>query len=222
MTTDCHLSKPRSPASPKGRSLRPARVRRGLIIGRVIQVYSAERIAQTRFARHVAARATDVVDVGYGLGFAHRLFDSRPGLKLSLVEENEELLRQARRLARSCNTRFVLGRWQDRLLPLLTSRTTIYFDAFPVEKDFDYSRRAFCKYILPLLQHISATTWRECYFVSFDRSPLPIFSRGNMSVIRVFSLRSRSLDEKVGAKQISLYRAYWRGKRMQAVAPSST
>src|ERR1700687_527523 len=119
----------------------------GLRIGANTQVFGWERDAQRRFARYACKDATRIVNVGYGLGFAHQIFEAAPKLHVHLIEQNLVVYRRAMQKSSNPSTQFHLGDWEACLPSLLDPGTTVFFDAYPDDRYFSYSARDFSKYL---------------------------------------------------------------------------
>jgi hypothetical protein len=179
--------------------------RRGLVIGGEIQCFHWEREAQIRFAKIAAQASRTVVNIGYGLGFAHAAFEETPGLLVELVELNPSVMARARRQSTAPSTVFHLGSWAAVLPNIAASDKTIFFDAFPVDPNFDYSHDSFVSYMSPFLEAMEFIPSAGCFFVAFDCGPIRFPVPGRMCLKRVAtaplpaSFRSRHVDT------ISLY-----------------
>jgi hypothetical protein len=177
---------------------------RGLEIDGAIQTFNWERQIQKRFARHAAQGAKSIVNVGYGLGFAHRAFELS-GVRLYLIEANKLVLNRSN-LMHSQATVY-LGRWEERLPSLLTSASTIFFDAFPVSKTFSYSPQEFRLYIEPLLELLAGRQWDKAFFVAFDAAPICFRARRTLHVRRVLSAPIGNPKPSPRLARMSLYEA---------------
>jgi hypothetical protein len=158
----------------------------GLLLGGVIQVYRWERSIQARFARLAANRARRLINVGYGLGFAQRVFETAAA-PLDVIEADEKVTQYAMRHMR--RGRLHVGRWEERLPELLTEEVTVFFDAFPVEPEFAYTVRDFQVYIDPFLRCLGQRPFWKAYFVAFDERPIPFKPPVSLRVRRAASLK---------------------------------
>lgn len=80
----------------------------GLTVFGVVQVFAWERAFQQRFAYLAANSARRLVNVGYGLGFAQRIFESKVKGDLHLIEMHSGLVEKARARSLSSATNFIL------------------------------------------------------------------------------------------------------------------
>jgi hypothetical protein len=157
---------------------------RGLNIGGMIQTFTWEGGIQRRFALYVARKAKCVVNVGYGLGFAHRAFEQTKGIPLYLIEANKFVLK---RCNRKTATAVYLGKWEHHLPSVLQETSTLFFDAFPIAKSFSYQPQQFRTYIEPLLNFLAEAQWDRAFFIAFDAAPILFRTSGTLSVRRVLS-----------------------------------
>ena len=178
----------------------------GLRIGGATQVFQWERPFQERFAHYVSRQATTIVNVGYGLGFAQRIFASKQLERLHLIEGNPFVMSLARRRAEEQGVCLHLGTWQSELPGLCTSTATIYFDAFPVSNAFRYTPIEFRAYIEPLLCLLESKRCQRSYFVAFDKQEIPFRTSKSVRVSRVltFPLPQSGVDRRQ-VSRISLY-----------------
>ena len=177
----------------------------GLVIDGTVQCYRWEQGAQSQFARAAAKGAKHIVNIGYGLGFAHRIFERMHGVETALIEQNPGVMHRARLRSRSPTTRFVLGRWEDRLNDYASADSTIFFDGFPVERNFDYSPHSFARYLGPFLKKVSQIEWKRCYFIAFDDAPLSLPSVRGFRTRRLEKKALPASSRRIGVSNISLY-----------------
>jgi hypothetical protein len=179
--------------------------RSGLQIDGTVQVFNWERPVQERFARHAIRDAKSLINVGYGLGFAQRIFEASKLEGVSLIEVDPFVMCIARRRTNDRRITFFRGLWQDNLSKILKSDATLYFDAFPVTRTFQYTAMEFRRYIEPLLYILNQTSWKACYFVAFDRQKIVFQVPKTLRVDRVlsFAVPRSSLFHTIS--RISLY-----------------
>jgi hypothetical protein len=170
-----------------------------------VQCFAWEAASQSAFAARAADQSTSVINIGYGLGFAHRSFEAVKGLSVELIEINPSVFARAKRESCDTSTLFHLGSWQDWLPRLAAPHKTIYFDAFPVERDFDYSQQSFIRYISPFLTAVGSLPWQGCYFVAFDSDPIPFPTPRNLRLERVAATPLQADFTSPGLTAISLY-----------------
>jgi hypothetical protein len=177
----------------------------GLEIEGVTQVFNWERSVQQRFAAYAAEGASHIVNIGYGLGFAQEIFEQKRKVQVDLVEVNEYLAHEAKRRSKENMLTVHLGRWEDKLTPLLDNNTTIYFDAFPVGGTFSYSPSEFRFYINPFLKLLAKTTWRSAFFIVFDSCPIIFPISARLKVRRILSLPFHGVVPVAKLTRMSLY-----------------
>jgi hypothetical protein len=146
---------------------------RGLIVAGTVQVFRFEQGAQTRFARLASRAGLPVINVGYGCGFAHTVLIERPGAQVTLIEANSRVCRWAAR-AHGSDSVIFHAPWQLCLHGVVPAEMfDIYFDAFPHFRNFDYSPRAFRRYISEFLRSaLKLPRLGTAYFVVLDRSAI--------------------------------------------------
>jgi len=177
----------------------------GLVIGGAVQCFPWERRAQARFANLAARDAGHVVNIGYGLGYAHEVFDRTPRLRVDLIEINPSVMARAQRRSCPIKTGFHLSPWQRALPAVSTPAATIFFDAFPVEQSFDYSPASFIRYLNPFLELAHSLPWRACYFIAFDHQEIRFPAPRDMRVNRIARTKLPQAFQRPGLTTISLY-----------------
>lgn len=177
----------------------------GLVIEGAVQCFHWERQAQSRYASMAAKRAKHIVNIGYGLGFAHSVFESVVGIETALIEHNPWVMSHARSRSRSSATRFVLGSWEDRLKECASPDSTIFFDGFPIERDFDYRPISFARYLSPFFEEVRQIEWERCYFVAFDEAPLNLPQVRGCRSRRLARMNLPTSSRRTGVTNISLY-----------------
>jgi hypothetical protein len=182
----------------------------GLLLDGVIQVYRWERGIQRRFARLAARGARRLINVGYGLGFAQQVFELT-SVPLDVIELNEDVARYARRHMR--RGRLHLGSWERQLPELLARESSVFFDAFPVEPEFDYTARDFQRYIEPFLECLGSHRFRRAYFITFEERPITFKPPATLRVRRAISLALPVRDPCKHVTHASLYAVTPRSRR---------
>jgi hypothetical protein len=183
--------------------MRPLLTAQGLRCDGIVQVFRAERRFQTTFADWAARDADEIVNVGFGLGYAHAGLSRRGPRRITLIEQASELVAH---LPRGTGRQVLVGRWETLLGSALTADSVLYFDAFPVERGFQYRPREFRAYLRPLLDRLSGLPWRRAYFLAFDLRPIDFAPPAGLRVRRVRSLVLPRLAHDLAVKYASLYR----------------
>ncbi len=180
---------------------------KGLKIYNVTQVYRLEAPAQKLFADYILKKNSNIINIGYGFGFAHGVFAKNPSTNLILIENNAKIMTIAKlRHCRHPRSIYINDNWQNSLNYIDQETYTIFFDAFPANKNFNYSAKHFKKYIEPFIENIADLKWCEIYFIAFDKAQIKFQAPAGLSVSRVIS---RDLPHQIRhprATRISLYR----------------
>jgi hypothetical protein len=179
----------------------------GLKIAGTIQVFTWERDAQRIFAKYARKDAIRMVNVGYGLGFAHQLFDAMPRLTLHLIECNLSIMRTARIKSQNRSTQFHQGSWETCLPALLDANTTVFFDAYPDNPRFRYTASDFAEYLAPLFKLLATNTYSKCFFVAAEFHPSAFRPISPIKVSRVISFPVARPLGSSRRSRISLYEA---------------
>jgi len=145
----------------------------GLSVGGVYQAYWWEQDIQSRVGNLIAARHSEVANIGIGLGLSLAALESAGVTNILAVDVLKDICSREKNGRReAAGTKIVCADW----LALcqkgeLNSYAALYVDAFPIYNSFSYSRAEFDEIFCGILLHLTKAKYKGMiYFLSFEPS----------------------------------------------------
>jgi hypothetical protein len=198
----CQSTLLREPQHLSSLKLRPWRIVSGvgLQVANHTNIYHFERRIQEFAASYLIERANRIIEIGYGLGFSAKIFLGAHLATYQLIEVNAGVARRAwRRGIPPSSIQTTSWQWWLERARLL-EYNGIYFDCFPLQRNFRYEGVQLDQYIRELTAILIAKTRFSgtVVFITMQRGPYFPQLGGGMraTLIRNFHLplSARSKD----------------------------